>query len=127
MYCTDLLQVCVSHSKEECHTTYEEVCKPVYHKPTYQTAAHNGKQCEQVPKKECKYVQVIISNDSKGRLSPLLNSPLCQVPECSRVPYEQCDEGYEDKCTETPRTVAGKVTKHRCVWPKRSFYDDKRC
>ena len=69
MYCTDLLQVCVSHSKEECHTTYEEVCKPVYHKPTYQTAAHNGKECEQVPKKECKYVQVIISNDSTGRMS----------------------------------------------------------
>ena len=72
MYCTDLLQVCVSHSKEECHTTYEEVCKPVYHKPTYQTAAHNGKECEQVPKKECKYVQVNNNNDSTGHMSPLL-------------------------------------------------------
>ena len=71
LYCTDLLQVCVSHSKEECHTTYEEVCKPVYHKPTYQTAAHNGKECEQVPKKECKYVQVNNNNDSTGHMSPL--------------------------------------------------------
>ena len=65
------MQVCVSHSKEECHTTYEEVCKPVYHKPTYQTAAHNGKECEQVPKKECKYVQVNNNNDNTGHMSPL--------------------------------------------------------
>ena len=62
------MQVCVSHSKEECHTTYEEVCKPVYHKPTYQTAAHNGKQCEQVPKKECKYVQVNNNDPSVPQL-----------------------------------------------------------
>ena len=68
MYCTSLLQVCVSHSKEECHTTYEEVCKPVYHKPTYQTAAHNGKECEQVPKKECKYVQVNNNDPSVPQL-----------------------------------------------------------
>ena len=74
LYCTDLLQVCVSHSKEECHTTYEEVCKPVYHKPTYQTAAHNGKECEQVPKKECKYVQVNNNNDSTGHMTTLLSS-----------------------------------------------------
>ena len=67
---------CTPHQKKVCRTEHHEVCKPVYHKPTYQTAAHNGKQCEQVPKKECKYVQVIISNDSKGRMSPLLNSEL---------------------------------------------------
>ena len=78
MYCTDLLQVCVSHSKEECHTTYEEVCKPVYHKPTYQTAAHNGKQCEQVPKKECKYVQV---NNTRAANRSISSTTGCTITE----------------------------------------------
>ena len=77
--------MCVSHSKEECQTTYEEVCKPVYHKPTYQTAAHNGKECEQVPKKECKYVQVNNNNDSTGHRDTCHHCSLKRrLAECSR-------------------------------------------
>ena len=30
---------------------------------------------------------------------------LGQVPKCSRVPYQKCEEGYEDKCKETPKKV----------------------
>ena len=42
-------QVCTPESKEECTTTYEEKCKVTYAK---------GKECEQIPHKHCKYVQV---------------------------------------------------------------------
>ena len=30
---------------------------------------------------------------------------LCQVPKCGQVPYQKCEEGYEDKCKETPKKV----------------------
>jgi hypothetical protein len=66
----------------------------------------HGKQCKKVPKKHCQYIQ---------------------VPHCEKVPYEKCEEGYEDKCKETPKKVGEKVTKHRCVWPKRTAKDDTRC
>ena len=45
----DVVQVCVPQSKEQCETKYEEDCKVTY---------ASGKQCQKVPKKECKYVQV---------------------------------------------------------------------
>ena len=44
-----VVQVCVPQSKEQCETKYEEDCKVTY---------ASGKQCQKVPKKECKYVQV---------------------------------------------------------------------
>ena len=28
-----------------------------------------------------------------------------QVPKCGNVPYQKCEEGYEDKCKETPKKV----------------------
>ena len=49
MLISTVLQVCTPESKEECTTTYEEKCTVTY---AY------GKQCEKIPKKHCKYVQV---------------------------------------------------------------------
>ena len=67
---------------------------------------------------------------------------LPQVPKCGQVPYQKCEEGYEDKCKETPKKVwkhqrpsirnenaqvGEKVTKHRCEWPERTVHDDTSC
>ena len=47
--------------------------------------------------------------------------------KCEKVPYQKCEDAYLDKCKETPKKVGQKVTKHRCVWPKRTITDDLSC
>ena len=76
---------------------YEEKCKVTY---------NYGKECVKVPREECKYET---------------------IPKCKNVPVEKCETGYADKCKETPVKTGNKVTKHRCVWPKRQAKDDTRC
>ena len=52
------VQVCKPESKEQCETKYEENCKVTY---------ATGKQCQKVPKKECKYVQVLLKNSFEAQ------------------------------------------------------------
>ena len=55
--------MCTPESKEECTTTYEEKCTVTY--------AH-GKQCEKIPHKHCKYVQV--NTNKKETKAPNLSN-----------------------------------------------------
>ena len=66
-----------------------------------------------------------------------------QEKKCDKVPFEKCEDGFLDKCKETPKKVGQKVkysflllhcitksfqvSKHRCVWPKRTIVDDTSC
>ena len=107
---------------------YEDKCEVTY---------ANGKKCTKVPKEECKYVKV------KHGMIKLALKTCYQEKKCDKVPFEKCEDGFLDKCKETPKKVGQKVkysflllhcitksfqvSKHRCVWPKRTIVDDTSC
>ena len=76
-----------------CKTEYKEVCKPVYKKPTYQTAAFHGKECEKVPEEKCQLVDENI---------------------CSKVPEKVCKKVKDKKCLTIPEETCRDIPSKNC-------------
>ena len=76
-----------------CKTEYKEVCKPVYKKPTYQTAAFHGKECEKVPEEKCQLVDENI---------------------CSKVPEKVCQKVKDKKCLTIPEETCRDIPSKNC-------------
>ena len=60
-------------------------------------------------------------------LTPFKNILSCQEKKCKKVPTKKCEKVFYDKCKELPKKVGEKVTKKRCVWPKKRLQDDPSC